>query len=91
MVAERFFGDVENVVTAYAHNYPDGLCGGILALKLGAPLILTAGVSAAGPAITYANGEEVVSGIILGGPTMVTDEAARLIYSMAEEALIIVR
>lgn len=91
MVAEKYFGTTENAVLVYAHNYPDGLCGGILALKLGGPLILTAGIEAAGPAAAYTVDRDVNSGYILGGPTLVTDEAARLIFAMAEEALIIER
>ena len=40
-VAERFFGNSDKAVLAYAFNYPDGLTGGSVAYQVGAPILLT--------------------------------------------------
>ena len=56
MVAEAFFKDPQAAVLAYAMNFPDGLCGGPLAMSKNAPLILTATKSATA-AIKYVQKE----------------------------------
>ena len=39
-VAKHFFKNPKSVVIGYGGNFPDGLCGGVLAEKRGAPLLL---------------------------------------------------
>lgn len=39
-VAKNFFKNPKSVVIGYGGNFPDGLCGGVLAEKRGAPLLL---------------------------------------------------
>ncbi|MBQ6622432.1 MAG: cell wall-binding repeat-containing protein [Mogibacterium sp.] len=46
MIARNYFGSnsrVDNIVIAYAANFPDGLSGGPLAMALGAPLVIADG------------------------------------------------
>lgn len=78
-VAADYFAGPERMVLAYAKNFPDGLCGGVLAYALGAPLVLTAdgyGAAAAG----YAQEHTVIKGTVLGGPTLISDETVDQIF-----------
>lgn len=81
-VAERFFTAPSKAVLAYAHNYPDGLCGGPLACVLKAPLILTDTKTEAAEA--YFSTQNVDGGFVLGGDILVTDSAVRTLFGMAD-------
>ena len=81
MVAQKYFKDVDTAVLAYAWNYPDGLCGGSLAYSLKAPLILTMTKYEA-QAVAYAKSAGITSGLVLGGDTLISDEAVRSIFAM---------
>ncbi len=81
-VAERFFTAPSKAVLAYAHNYPDGLCGGPLACVLKAPLILTDTKTEAAEA--YFSTQNVDSGFVLGGDILVTDSAVRTLFGMED-------
>ena len=39
-IAKHFFNNSKSAVFAYGDNFPDGLCGGVLAEKMNAPLLL---------------------------------------------------
>lgn len=78
-VAEKFFGDSETSVLAYAKNYPDGLCGAPLAMSMNAPLILTA-TDKQEAAAGFMNLHDIGTGIVLGGDTLISDEAVKEIY-----------
>ena len=80
LVAFRFFPAASDAVVAYAWNYPDGLCGGPLAYYLGAPLLLTDSVDATAGA--YAFEHRIQTGYVLGGDSLITDDAARRIFSL---------
>ena len=75
-VAKKFFkkNQVDRVVLAYAMNFPDGLSGGVLAMNLGAPLILATSddTAEAKEYIEYCGAKKVVT---LGGPSLISDEA----------------
>ena len=83
MIAERYFGDVDTVLLAYGRDFPDGLCGGALAVCLKAPVILT-------ETANYTNADEYVAnvakGYILGGALRIDDAAARDIFELAADA-----
>ncbi len=88
MVAERFFEKPTNVVVAYAANFPDGLCGGPLAMSMGGPLLLTANNDAAiTAAYTAENG--ICDGVVLGGPGLISDNAVRQIFGMEADQNIV--
>ena len=82
MLADEVFGgSVENAVFAYGYNFPDGLCAGPLAYAWGAPLILTAtGDEAA--AADYVSTTDIFGGFVLGGPTLISDEAVNKIFGL---------
>ena len=82
MLADAVFGgSVENAVFAYGYNFPDGLCAGPLAYALGAPLILTANGDEAAAA-DYVSTTDIFGGFVLGGPTLISDEAVNKIFGL---------
>lgn len=89
MVAERFFGEnASTVMLSYGLNFPDGLCGGPLAAKYGAPLLMADNNStkyAADYAATVGkDAESIVSGAVtLGGNTLISDESIKKIIPEA--------
>ena len=83
MIAQRYFGDVDTVLLAYGRDFPDGLCGGALAACLKAPVVLTETASYAKADAYVAN---VAKGYILGGALRISDDAARDIFELAEDA-----
>ena len=74
MVAMEFFSEADIIVCAYGYNFPDGLSGGPLAVKISAPLIL---VPSDNMNLRYAREYACNSGIqraiVLGGPGLVPD------------------
>jgi hypothetical protein len=89
-IASIFTPDCQQIVTAYGHNFPDGLCGGVLAAALNAPLILTQDRSAAFAA-EFAAARDIRSGLVLGGSGLVSDETVRTIFSMDERETILLK
>ena len=81
LVAEKYFDAPAAAVLAYAWNYPDGLCGGSLAYAMGAPLILTM-TDFEAQAVDYAESVGITSGIVLGGDSLISDDAVRAIFAM---------
>ena len=72
-VAEKFFKKPTAVAVAYGLNYPDGLCGGPLALAYGCPLLLTADTRP-DAAVNYAKSVSVKSAVTFGGASLVSDK-----------------
>ena len=85
MVAEKFISNPDDVVLAYARNFPDGLCGGPVAYALGAPLILTDNV---GPTAADQYVDGFAGGIIVGGEGLISDGVARAIFDLTADAVI---
>lgn len=80
-LAEKFFSDAKVSVLASAKNFPDGLCGGPLAMSKNAPLILTAtGKEAA--AVEYMRNNSIGIGAVLGGDTLISDDVVEEIYDV---------
>ena len=84
MIAEAFFEKPDGAVVAFAKNYPDGLCGGTAAAYLNSPLLLVDDANIDN-AVKYAVKAEIKKGLVLGGPTLVSDASARAIFSMSED------
>ena len=85
MVAKKFVQNPDDVVLAYARNFPDGLCGGPLAYALGAPLILTDN-HYPGEADTYVSG--IFAGFVVGGTGLISDSTARAIFDLTADSTI---
>ncbi|MBR3212516.1 MAG: cell wall-binding repeat-containing protein, partial [Firmicutes bacterium] len=81
LVAEAFFPDTKKAVVAFGQNYPDGLCGGPLGAYIGAPILLSRDASVSITA-KYSNKAGITSGVVLGGPALISDDSVRKIFSM---------
>lgn len=89
-IAKIFFANAERVVLAYGGNFPDGLSGGALAYALKAPLILTADGKQS-TAVAYTTAGKIDSGVVLGGPTLISDKVVRKIFQMDTNDIIQVK
>ncbi|MBP3384298.1 MAG: cell wall-binding repeat-containing protein [Firmicutes bacterium] len=90
LVAKEFFKDPDCAVLAYGMNFPDGLCGGPLAVSMEGPLILTA-TGSESEAVKYAKEEGIKSGTVLGGTGLISDKAVKAIFQMDDATHIVVR
>ena len=81
MIGYNFFPNTSAAVIAYSHDFPDGLCGGPLAYRLGAPLILTrdADANASGD---FIQNLRVDDGYILGGTSRLTDALVKKVFGV---------
>ena len=85
-IAERYFTNPEAAVLAYAQGFPDGLCGGPLAISMGAPLILTSN-DAYQIADAYVSG--ISTGAVTGGTSRISDDVVREIFDLSDDTPII--
>ncbi|MBQ1341097.1 MAG: cell wall-binding repeat-containing protein, partial [Erysipelotrichaceae bacterium] len=90
LLAEAFFKDAKQAVLAYGVNFPDGLCGGVIAAKMGAPLIVTISDDRKSFAVDYCADRLIKSGVVLGGSGLIDDIAVRKIFNMnAKDEIVI--
>lgn len=87
-VAERFFETPRYAIIANGKNFPDGLCGGSLAAKIEAPLILTADGKAA-EAAAYLKTNGIKAGYVLGGAGALSDKTVMQVFQMKSSEEII--
>lgn len=80
-VAETFVDDPEVAVLAYAKNFPDGLCGGPLAMVLNAPLILTAN-GKEDVAVEYTEDKGIGHGFVLGGSILISNNTTKNVFHL---------
>ena len=87
LIAQKYFNNPDYALITYSKNFPDGLAGGPLAYALGAPLLLTT-TGSESIANEYITAEGIESGYVLGGTAAVSDETARKVFGLAEDAVI---
>lgn len=89
-IANKFFDNqtVEKTIVAYAKDYPDGLCGGVLAAAMDIPLILTTEKNA-GIAASYVAEKDIETGVALGGNAALTDAAVAAVFKLKSTTQII--
>ncbi len=80
LIAEEFFSDSKLAVLAAGNSFPDGLSAGPLASELRAPILLTNDESMSESAVEYTKAKEITNGIIIGGPSLISDETAKKIF-----------
>ena len=81
LIANRYFPNAQAAVLAYAQGFPDGLCGGPLAMSMGAPLILTSNES---PDAADGYIRNISSGAVTGGTGRISDDTVRLIFDLPD-------
>ena len=79
LIAKTFFSEPTSAVVTYSQNFPDGLCGGLLAAGIEAPLILTK-PGCEKNVKEYAKEKGISQGYVLGGNGFVTDESVWKIF-----------
>ncbi|MBR6610333.1 MAG: cell wall-binding repeat-containing protein [Oscillospiraceae bacterium] len=79
-IAQKFFADPDYAVIAFAENFPDGLCGGPLAMTMNSPVILTK-TGKQSRAKEYTQSNNVSTGIVLGGASLIDDATAKDIFN----------
>ena len=80
-VAKKFFQNPSRVVAAYGQNFPDGLSGGPVANRVGAPMLLTrAGKEAVASAYVAESG--VTGGYVLGGTTVLAEKTVNKVFGI---------
>lgn len=79
LVAETYFQNPEALVLTYGYNYPDGLCGGLLAHAMNAPMLLCVeGWEQAAADYAAANG--ITSGFVLGGESLLSAGSVNTVF-----------
>ena len=81
LIANRYVPNAQAAVLAYAQGFPDGLCGGPLAMSMGAPLILTSNES---PDAADGYIRNISSGAVTGGTGRISDDTVRLIFDLPD-------
>ena len=81
LIAETFFSSPKAAVLSYALNFPDGLCGGVIAYKQNAPMILVTNGGGATAADAYTAKYSIRSGYVLGGTGLISDATMANIFS----------
>ncbi|MBQ1476824.1 MAG: BspA family leucine-rich repeat surface protein [Erysipelotrichaceae bacterium] len=79
LIAETFSENAGEAVLAYSQNFPDGLCGGPLAYKVGAPIILTK-TGSEQKAAEYIQTNDIYTGYILGGDSLIDGDTAKEVF-----------
>lgn len=87
-IADHFFKYPKEMVIAYAKNFPDGICGGPLAYAKGVPMIITA-TNMETAADEYGDVYNITTGIIIGGPTLISDESATIILNGTHDHILV--
>ena len=82
LIANRYFANTQAAVLAYAQGFPDGLCGGPLAMSMGAPLILTSNES---PDAADGYIRNISSGAVTGGTGRISDDTVREIFDLPDD------
>ena len=88
MIAEEFGKDANTAVIAWGNNFPDALCGGPLAMKLDAPLILVADNNS-GKATSFVKKNSIRKGTALGGGAVLKDATIKNVFGMGNREVII--
>lgn len=86
LVAKTYFENPEAGVLAYAYNFPDGLCGGVLAHMLDAPLLLS--LNEIDPSAQYVRSQDMQLGVVLGGGILGSDAAVRAVFKIDPSVVI---
>ena len=74
-IANHFFKNPKRVIIGNGDNFPDGLCGGVLADRLGSPLLLINEINTES-AKQYIKHNSIKNQIILGGKAIISDKTA---------------
>lgn len=80
-VADKWNSNAKTVLLTYGKNFPDGLCGGPLAAKSRAALLLVTEGNE-NDAKTYVSRKKIREGFVLGGSGLIKDSSVRKIFGL---------
>ena len=80
LVAQKYFPSAPTLALAYGLSFPDGLCGGALAMRYKCPLILATSNNTA-DAKKYAKSIKAENTVTFGGTALISDAALKTILS----------
>ena len=80
LVAQKYFPSAPTLALAYGLSFPDGLCGGALAMRYKCPLILATSKNTA-DAKKYAKSIKAENTVTFGGTALISDAALKTILS----------
>ena len=86
-VAETFVPNPESAVVAWGKNFPDGLCGGLLAVVSGSPVILSSEEKAE-IAKDYIAEHGITDGYVLGGDACFKDSVVAKIFGIETDNIV---
>ena len=86
MLSEHFFPAASHVILATGEDFPDALAGGVLAYRMGAPVVLTT-AGRTDIAAEYVGGLDAQTGVILGGTLGITDEDVLEVFGLEENEM----
>lgn len=79
LIADEYSSPIEkNVVLTYGDNFPDGLCGGVLASKMNAPMILVSD-SNYNYAASFVKSHKTTHTLTLGGTANIADKTIKAV------------
>ena len=84
-LAEKYAETSREIVLATGRNFPDGLCGGPLAYKLNAPIVLSQKGNNASYGKDYATAKGIKNGLVLGGTNALDDKTVRDTFRMSAD------
>ena len=87
LVAGKFAPKSKSAILAYSNDFPDGICGGVLASALNAPLILTMDKNDI-LAKNYIMKESIQQGYVLGGTSRISDDTVKNIFCLKPNSII---
>ena len=90
LVAEKFVENPDAAVLVYSHNFPDGLCGGPIASAINAPVLLTNSENYTG-SMDYVLENGIITGFVVGGESLISDEAVVDVFTLQSAADILTR
>ncbi len=82
LIAKKFFPQTTDLTLAYGHNFPDGLSAGPLAMCTKSPILLcNSDKPVYQSAHKYLGEAGAYSGYVIGGPTLISKQAADYVFS----------
>ena len=78
LVAQKYFPNAPTLALAYGLSFPDGLCGGALAMRYNCPLILATSKNT-DDAHEYAKSIKAENTVTFGGTALISDSAIKTI------------
>lgn len=85
-IAKKLVSSADSIVLAYGNNYPDGLCGALLATATNSAILLCNDKLAADTE-AHIEAAGITSGYVLGGTGVLKDETVAEVFDISADAI----